>query len=169
MASLRPFRPEDAPGLLALFKDTIRRVNCRDYSPVQIAAWASDEIDPDGWASRFAGRFVVVAEDADRLAGFADLEANGHIDRFFVSADCQGQGVGRSLLALVVAEARRLGLGRLFVEVSITARPFFESQGFAVVTPQVVVCRGVEFVNFQMERMLGEPSAAAVHAGPSRS
>jgi hypothetical protein len=31
MASLRPFRPDDAPGLLTLFRDTIRRVNCRDY------------------------------------------------------------------------------------------------------------------------------------------
>jgi GNAT superfamily N-acetyltransferase len=95
----------------------------------------------------------------DRLAGFAELEPNGHIDRVYVSADHQGQGVGRALIAKIVAEARRLGLVRLFVEVSITARPFFESQGFTVVTPQTVVCRGVEFVNYRMERMLGEPDA----------
>ena len=61
------------------------------------------------------------------------------------------------MLAEVVAEARRLGLVRLLVEASITARPFFESHGFAMVTPQVVVCRGVEFVNYRMERMLAEP------------
>jgi putative acetyltransferase len=157
MVPLRPFRPDDAPALLTLFRDTIRRVNCRDYSPVQIAAWASDEIDPDKWASGFTGRFVVVADDAGRLAGFAELEANGHLDRFYVSADHQGQGVGRGLMAELVAEARRLGLVRLFVEVSITARPFFEAQGFAVLTPQIVVCRGVEFVNYRMERVLAEP------------
>jgi putative acetyltransferase len=154
MVSLRPFRPDDARALLTLFRDTIRRVNSRDYSPAQIAAWASDDIDPDQWASRFAGRFVAVAEDAGRLAGFAELEANGHIDRVYVSADCQGQGVGRALLAEVMAEARRLGLVRLFVEVSITARPFFESQGFLMLAPQVVVCRGAEFINYRMERML---------------
>ncbi len=74
-----------------------------------------------------------------------------------MSADHQGRGVSRQLLSAVVAEARRLGLAQLFVEVSITARPFFESQGFAVLAPQVVVCRGVEFVNYRMERMLGEP------------
>ena len=162
MVPLRPFRPDDAPVLLTLFRDTIRRVNCRDYSPAQIAAWASDDIDPDEWATRFAGRFVVVAEDAGRLAGFAELEANGHIDRVYVSADYQGQGVGRALLAEVVAEARRLGLVRLLVEASITARPFFESQGFAMLAPQVVVRRGVEFVNYRMERMLAEPGAADV-------
>jgi putative acetyltransferase len=161
MVLLRPFRPDDAPVLLTLFRDTIRRVNCQDYSPDQIAAWASDDIDPDKWATRFAGRFVVVAEDAGRLAGFTDLEANGHIDRFYVSADHQGQGVGRAMLTEVVAEARRLGLVRLFVEASITARPFFESQGFAMVAPQVVVLRGVEFVNYRMERLLPDPDAAA--------
>ena len=161
MVPLRPFRPDDAPALLALFRDTIRRFNCLDYYPAQIAAWASDDIDPDKWATRFAGRFVVVAEDAGRLAGFADLEANGHIDRVYVSADYQGQGVGRALVAEVVAEARRLGLVRLFVEASITARPFFESQGFAVLAPQVVACRGVEFVNYRMERVVAEPGAAA--------
>jgi len=101
----------------------------------------------------------VVAEDAGRLAGFAELEANGHIDRVYVSADYQGQGVGRALLAEVVAEARRLGLVRLLLEASITARPFFESQGFAMVTPQVVVLRRVEFVNYRMERMLAEPDS----------
>jgi putative acetyltransferase len=135
--------------------------NCRDCSPAQIAAWASDDIDPDERASRFAGRFVVVAEDAGRLAGFAELEANGHIDRVYVSADDQGQGVARAVLAAVVGEARRLGLVRLLVEASITARPFFESQGFAMLAPQVVVRRGVEFVNYRMERMLAEPGAEA--------
>jgi putative acetyltransferase len=161
MVTLRPFRPGDAPALLALFRDTIRRVNCRDYNPEQIAAWASDEIDPDTWAARFAGRFVVVAEDGGRPAGFADLEADGHIDRVYVSADHQGRGVGRALLAAVVAEARRSGLARLFVEASITARPFFESQGFVMLAPQVVVVRGVEFVNFRMERALAEIDGAA--------
>ena len=161
MATLRPFRPGDAPLLLTLFRDTIRRVNCRDYSPVQVAAWASDDIDADAWATSFAGRFVVVAEDAGRLAGFAELEPDGHIHRVYVSADFQGQGVGRAMLAEVVAEGRRLRLSRLFVEVSITARPFFESQGFTVLSPQVIVCRGVEFVNFRMERTLAESGASS--------
>ncbi|HEX4592514.1 MAG TPA: GNAT family N-acetyltransferase [Gemmataceae bacterium] len=155
MFTLRPFHPEDAPALLALFKDTIRRINCRDYNPEQIAAWASDEIDPAHWANRFAGRFVPVAEIDGRPVGFAELESNGHLDRFYVSADHQRQGIGRALMAAILAEARRLGLVRLFSEASITARPFFESQGFAVLGPQVVTCRGAEFVNYCMERRFG--------------
>ena len=160
MITLRPYRQDDALALLALTRDTIRRVNSRDYSPAQIAAWASDDIDPVAWAGRFSGRFVVVAEEAGRPVGFADLEPDGHIDRVFVSADHQGRGVGRQLLAAVLAEARRAGMTRLFVEVSITARPFFEAQGFAVLVSQVVTLRGVELVNYRMERVLAEPGVA---------
>jgi putative acetyltransferase len=151
--TLRPYRPDDAPALLALFRDTIRRVNCRDYSPKQIAAWASDDIDTVSWFGRFTGRFVPVAEEDDRPVGFAELEASGHIDRVYVSADHQRRGIGRQLLAAVLAEARRAGLARLFTEASITALPFFEAHGFTVLAPQVMTCRGVEFVNYRIERV----------------
>ncbi len=156
MITLRPYEPSDAPALLGLFRDTIRRVNARDYDPEQIRAWASDEIDPEAWAGRFAGRFVVVAVEEGRPVGFAELEADGHIDRFYVAADFQGRGVGKAMLRALVAEARRLGLERLFVEASITARPFFEAGGFAAIARQVVTHRGVDFANFRMERRLGD-------------
>jgi putative acetyltransferase len=154
MVTVRADRVEDAPVLLVLFRDTIRRVNSRDYDPSQIAAWASDDIDPDRWATRFNGRFVAVADEAGQAVGFAELDSSGHIDRFYVSADHQRRGVGRLLMAAVVAEARRLSLARLFTEASVTARPFFEAHGFVVLTPQLVIVREVEFVNYQMERII---------------
>ena len=114
------------------------------------------------WNAEIARRRPdLVAEEAGRPVGFAELEPDGHIDRVYVSADHQRRGIGRQLLAAVVAEARRVGLARLYTEASITARPFFESQGFVVLAPQVVTCRGVEFVNYRMERVLAEPNAAA--------
>ena len=45
-------------------------------------------------------------------------------------------------------------VGRLFTEASITARPFFEAEGFVVLSQQVVLARGAEFVNYRMERVL---------------
>ena len=117
---LRAYREEDAPALLALFRDTIRGVNARDYSPEQVRVWASGDIDPGWWAGRFAGRFAVVIESGERAIGFADLEPDGHIDRFFVSADHQRRGVGPALLAAIAAEAGRARVGRMFTEASIT-------------------------------------------------
>src|SRR5437588_8737 len=114
MFSLRAYQPADPPALLALFRDTIRHINSRDYDADQIRAWASDDIDPAHWAERFRGRFVPVAETDGRPVGFAELEANGHIDRFYVSADHQRQGIGRGLMDALVTEARRPRLARLF-------------------------------------------------------
>lgn len=156
MFTLRAFKPDDATALLDLFRDTIRRVNSRDYALDQIRAWASEDIDPAHWASRFGGRFVAVAEESGCPVGFAELENNGHIDRVYVSADRQRKGVGRMLLAAMVGEARQLGITRLFTEASITARPFFEAHGFVVLAPQLVSCRGAEFINYRMERVLAE-------------
>lgn len=157
---VRLYQDADAPELLALFKETVRRVNSRDYSPVQIAAWASDEIDLTAWTTRFGGRFVLVAESNGRIVGFTDLETDGHIDRFYVSADCQRKGVGKSLLNQLIVEARRRNLPRLFTEASITARPFFERQGFVVDQEQTVVERGVEFCNYRMSLALEVNSTA---------
>jgi len=152
--TLRPFEPADVPALLALFRDAVRRVNARDYTAEQIEAWASDDINAAAWAERFAGRFAFVAEGAGRPIGFVDLEDSGHIDRLYVCADHQGQGVGRALLAAVEAEARRRRLARLTIDASITARPFCEAQGFTVLAQQTVTLRGAEFVNYRMERVL---------------
>lgn len=153
---VRPFRTADVPTLFALFRDTVRRVNGRDYSPEQVTAWAPDEIDPARWAT-LADRFAVVAEVGGAVAGFADLEPDGHVDRFFVHADRQGRGVGAAMMRAVVAEAGRIGAGRLFAEVSVTARPFFERHGFVVLAEQQVVVRGVALTNFRMERRLTRP------------
>lgn len=159
--TLRQYRPADAPDLLRLFRDTIRRVNSRDYAPDQILAWAPDEIDPVRWAERFEGRFVPVAIENDVPVGFAELESNGHVDRVYVAADWIGKGIGKRLMAAIEEEARRLGLNRLFVEASITARPFFASRGFTVLARQTVICRGVGLDNYRMELLL---AGAAPHA-----
>src|SRR5262249_56575361 len=85
-----------------------------------------------------------------------------------VGAGHQGRGIGRQLLAAIGVEARRTGLTRLITEASITAGPFFEAQGFKVVAPQVVTCRGAEFVNYRMERVLAEPPGPLVGEGRTR-
>jgi putative acetyltransferase len=150
MTLLRHYQFTDAAALLHLFRDTVRRVNVCDYSPEQIAAWASEDIDLADWATRFEGRFVLVAEQEGQLAGFAELTPQGHIDRFYVAANCQRQGVGQQLLSAIVAEARRLKLSQLHVAASTTARPFFAAHGFQVLSPQQVTCRGIQLTNFCM-------------------
>ena len=160
MFVLRPYRADDAAPLLDLFQDTIRRVNCCDYAPAQIAAWTSG-IELPVWTTKLDQRWCLVAEMRNgQLGGFVDLEialantvAGVHLDRFYISADHQRRGLGRALLAAAIQQAAEMNMPRIYTEVSITARPFFQSQGFRVITDQLVFSRGAAFLNYRMELM----------------
>lgn len=88
------------------------------------------------------------------MVGFVELEGDGRLDMFYCRRDIVGRGVGTLLYAAVEERARGLGLGGIFTEASITARPFFEGRGFAVLERNVVLRHGVELVNFSMEKVL---------------
>ncbi|QDT11216.1 GNAT family N-acetyltransferase [Stieleria marina] len=151
---LRSWTVSDSADCLTLFRDCIRRVCADDYTPEQINAWASPQIVFDDWAQRFQNRSAYVACQRDAIVGFIDMDDFGYLDRLFVSADHQRQGIARRLVDQVVADAKRLGCQRIKTEASLTARPFFQSMGFAVVKQQVVECSQVQMINFQMQLSL---------------
>jgi putative acetyltransferase len=151
---IRYYEAGDAPEILRLFFETVRSVNRADYSDEQLEAWAPGVPDPEEWHARMAGRRTLVAEEGGEVVGFAELEYDGRLDMLYVRKDAVGRGVGRRLYKAVEQEARGQGLSWIFTEASITARPFFEQQGFRVVREQMVSRRGVSMANFVMEREL---------------
>lgn len=151
---IRLFRPEDAEQIAQLFHDTVREVNVRDYSIAQVQAWSPDDLDFRDWVAVCSSRFTYVAEEAGLILGFGELEANGHIDCFYCHKDYQRQGVGQAIYQAIEAKARELELDRLFTEASITAKPFFQKVGFAVIAEQQVFRRGETFTNYRMEKKL---------------
>ena len=151
---IRQATQQDASEIMKLFYETIHTINIRDYSQEQVNAWAPDTMTVDRWVKRQDTKQTFVADHNGQIVGFAEFEPDGHIDFFFTHKDFQGQRVGTQLLDTIVTQAIQLQLSRLFVEVSITARPFFEHRGFAIVKPQEVECRGVNLLNFVMERYL---------------
>ena len=151
---VRAYRPDDAPTLLAIFRDSVRRSAHHAYSPQQLAAWAPDQMDAGAWAERRASRPTWVAEVEGRVVGFSDLEADGHLDMLYVMVDFQGRGVASALLDTVLSAARARGLTCVFTEASLTARPFFERRGFRILGEQTVERNGQRLVNVRMERVL---------------
>jgi putative acetyltransferase len=89
-----------------------------------------------------------------RIAGFSDLEPDGHIDMLYVHPDFQRRGVARALLQHVEQIARAMGLRRLYTEASLTARSAFEAMGFRVIVPQTVSVHGESMTNYRMEKRL---------------
>ena len=151
---VRDYKAGDAPEIVRLFFETVRSVNRADYSDEQLNVWAPGLPELEEWHARMAGRRTLVAEEGGEVVGFAELEGDGHLDMFYVRGDTVGRGVGQQLYRAVEREALGLGLGRIFTEASITARPFFERRGFRVVREQMVSRRGVSLTNFVMRKDL---------------
>ena len=149
---VRTYEIGDTQQIVKLFYDTVHQVNIRDYTQAQVDAWAPADMDIESWTKSLSSKFTFVAEEGEKIAGFGELEASGHIDRFYCHQDFQRQGVGRLILKQIESKAQDLGINKLFTEASITARPFFETQGFIVIRKQEVERRGQKLINFPMEK-----------------
>lgn len=150
---IRLFQPEDTPQIAQLFHNTVRKVNIQDYSLRQVIAWAPDDIYFRDWVTICSSNFTYVAWENDEILGFGELESNGHIDCFYIDAQHQRRGIGSKLYQAIEIKAKQLKNTRLITEASITAKPFFISQGFKIVNPQQVSCRGEIFTNYLMEKV----------------
>ena len=152
--NIRRCRPGEEEALWTLYHDTTHEVNGRDYTPEQLERWAPSQVDMKKWKDRIRARDPFVAERDGEIAGFAELEPDGHIDYFYCHHQCQRMGVGRSLYGAIEAEARRLGLSCLRAEVSITAKDFFLSMGFEILKEQNNVVCGAVAKNYLMRKEL---------------
>jgi putative acetyltransferase len=151
---IRPYRSEDFDEIVVLFRRSVRELASRDYTDQQIAAWAPETSEPPSWSRRLASEFVVVCVVGARIAGFARLEANGHLDLLYVHPEFERRGVASKLCEYLEEWALRNRIGRLFTEASITARQFFERRGFRMIREQTVLSQEVPMSNFRMERAL---------------
>lgn len=152
---VREFVPADGPATLRVFLRAIRETASRDYFPEQIAAWGSDDIDPDRWTrGRREADTVVATSEELGLVGFSDLRDGGLLDMLFVSPDAGGRGVARLLVESVVARARERGLSTITTHASLTARPAFARCGFDVSEENQASIRGQLLTNFSMVREL---------------
>lgn len=151
---IRLFEKQDAEQVARLFHETVREINIRDYSTEQVVAWAPDNIHFRDWEKICSNRFTYVADDQGEIAGFGELEHNGHIDCFYCHKNYQRCGVGSKIYQAIEAKALDLDLSHLITEASITAKPFFQHLGFSIVKEQQVTCRGKIFSNYLMEKSL---------------
>lgn len=158
---MRGVNHADIPAIAALYYNTVRQVNARDYNPQQIEAWAPEIASDAFWLSRFGNFQVFVVEDDAVVVGFAEFDnIGGHIDCFYVHHAKQRLGIGSILLEHIEDQARRRNLRRLYADVSITARPFFTRHGFSVTAEHTSLYRGCSFMQYAMEKVLAGGSAA---------
>ncbi len=152
--AIRPLTVADAAAVARIFFCAVHEGTRDHYSFEQRLAWGGEEVSPDAWRARLEGVTGFVAELAGEPVGFMTIDASGYIDLAFVLPSMAGTGVGYRLYGSVEAKARELGARVLTTNASKTAKPFFERQGWEVVTEQTVERQGIELNNFKMQKAL---------------
>jgi putative acetyltransferase len=147
---IRRYRLGEEAALFEVYYSAIHLLASCDYSLEQIQAWAPRDLDQGLWATRIQGINPFVAELDGELVGYADLQANGYIDHFFVSGHHGRRGIGTALMNHLLHEARSASLKELRSDVSRTAQPFYERFGFTVVEERQPELRGVVIPNALM-------------------
>lgn len=150
---LRPYAPDDAMALSALYRASVQGLGPAAYTPAQVAAWAALTPTPHALAAMAAdGRARWVATLGGARAGFLDLEPDGHLALLYVAPQAARRGVGAALLRAALAQAGATGLATLHTEASALARPLFARFGFATLERRMVEVGGVAIHNHAMAR-----------------
>lgn len=154
MIIIRPATSDDLAEITELFYQTITLVNSKDYDPRQIESWAANAKNTHGWLQRIREQYFIVAELKGQIVGFGSLANDGYLDLMYAHHAFQGQGIASRLITNLEEKAHVWNLTSLYSDVSITARPFFEKQGYAVEQEQAKEVNGVIFRNFLMRKKL---------------
>lgn len=156
--SIRTATFSDIPILKELYQNTILTVNRKDYSAEEVEDWASCGDDITHLQRSFAEQHYIVAENHRQdIAGFASINDKGYMHTLFVHKDFQHQGVATLLYKYLEAYAQKKGIERITSEVSITAKPFFERQGFHVDEEQRRKANKLCLTNYKMSKSIVKP------------
>jgi putative acetyltransferase len=157
--ALRPFLPSDARRCIEIFRSSIEELASEDYDDDQREAWSARADDPAAFAERLSESLTLIASLDGATVGFASLKGLAVLDMLFVDPGYARRGVGTALIDALVRIAQARGVESLTSEVSDTARPLFELQGF-VAQRRNLVAKGDQWLgNTTMTRTFAKPAA----------
>ncbi|WP_374174851.1 GNAT family N-acetyltransferase [Flavobacterium tructae] len=142
----------DLPEMQQLYTETIQSVCKNDYNPAQIEAWTYGVHNTERWLEVVHTQFVLLAIIETKMVGFGTLKNGNYIDFFYIHKDYQKQGIAHKLLNELLLEAQKQHSKIITSDISITAKPFFEKNGFTTKVKQRNVRLGIELINYKMEK-----------------
>ncbi|OPY34473.1 MAG: putative acyltransferase [Methanomassiliicoccales archaeon PtaU1.Bin124] len=96
---------------------------------------------------------MLVAEVDGALVATGTL-AGSEIKRVFVDPSHQGEGWGRTIMAHLEKEAKRIGLSTVELDASIPAKPFYDHLAYETVAEQERALRSDSLRYYRMKRSL---------------
>jgi ribosomal protein S18 acetylase RimI-like enzyme len=150
---IRVFQHGDHVAIAEIFSRAVHEIASEVYSREQCLAWSDIAPNHEHWKRRCELKRPFVFLKGATIAGFLELDPDGHIDCAYVHPDHRRQGVVSALARHAVETCFARGIDRVHAEASLCARPMFEKIGFKTLSGNLVNIRGVELLNFKMERL----------------
>lgn len=145
--TIREASLEDLDNLLKLFVESIKATCSSDYNPAQIQAWTASVNDRKKWELKIQQQYFILAVLSSEIVGFASLREDDYLDMMYISHSYQGAGIAKKLLSHIIKMSKG---STISTHASLTARPFFERQGFHMIKENRFKLRGVEMSNYFM-------------------
>ncbi|HET6402298.1 MAG TPA: GNAT family N-acetyltransferase [Candidatus Kapabacteria bacterium] len=151
---IRQALPEDAEAIAALLIRSIRELCGPDYDNDEriLSAWCANKT-PENMRRGIENpnNYWIVAIDDEVIAGTALMTSSGEIHLCYLLPEYVGRGIGTAMLNNLLHNARVLGLRKVTLESTRTARAFYKRNGFIETAP--VLGLGI-IPSFAMERDL---------------
>jgi len=144
----------DLDEMQELYIETIQSICKKDYNPNQINAWIFGVKDRERWIKVIKTQFTLLAVNEGKITGFGTLKDGNYIDFFYVHKHFQRKGIADQLLTKLELEAKRQFSKIITSDISKTAKPFFEKNGYIVKAEQRNSRLKTELINYKMEKEL---------------
>jgi len=130
---IRPAQAGDAEAAIDLVRRSITQLCREDHygDPLTLEGWLANKSVKNmrAWIET-PGSNVFIAERAGALAGVGGFTGAGDVILLYVEPALRFNGVSAGLLARIEERAREIGLPRLRLTSSLTARRFFLERGY---------------------------------------
>jgi len=152
MFQIRRFRLGDAVSLARLHRGTIRSINKKDYTPKEITVWSGrSSVRRFQNLGKINQRYVAL--ESRKIVGFADYKDH-ELMGLYIHKNFLGKGIGKKLLMKIEREVYANGKRTLKCISTITARHFYEKNGFKVVKKTIHQIKDQKLPVFEMRKKL---------------
>ncbi len=148
---IQNYTQDKAIEVADLFHHAVHAIDESIYTQQQKEAWAPTPPNYELWTTRLDRKKPFLAMIDGKIAGFIELDSDGHIDCTYTHPNFQGRGVASALYGHILSIAKQKHFARLYVEVSLTALPFFKKRGFNILKKNELQRNGVTLINYDME------------------
>ena len=149
---IRSATESDIEGIVELCRNSILITCCGDYNSAQLDAWAFNGFTNQKLSKSLSETKIFLTEDDYGLIGIGSLAEKQYLDLLYIHHDRQGNGFGQKLLHFLESIVIRKGSKYITSYVSITAKSFFQKNGYKVLHEQQVNVGNQLLTNFEMKK-----------------